>query len=401
VYISFEPPVERNNVGHNDGGYYLSEFRPMDTAKADALITRLWPPDPKCTSQSSGQPAAGYSRCRATLRSATVRYLQTLTEIVGSPRNVSYAATYAVTSAVAYEDPLFEHELHRFALGGKVSSTNAAQQPVTQVAAKAVPHTAPTAASAAGSNEPAGITGSANIATLAAGNDWFAPLSVPSFQGAPAVSWSATYGWSNRASGWPDTDPFNLFLKLAYLGKHTEELVSAGVAAPYLTAATKAKYMAEGQHGNVRICCAWVGSNEIDSARTQENFMRDIAPRFASVAPGPPFDMWMIVEVGLGNYDFNRTGFPMSLPRYLPEQIAKSFEFPDDFLKVAPEKAEKMIDSMKTNRAAYLGILVKVSSVPGAHRTSKNGAGYVVENQLQSMELYEDEAMTRLIQKYH
>ena len=91
----------------------------------------------------------------------------------------------------------------------------------------------------------------------------------------------------------------------------------------------------------------------------------------------------------------------MSLPRYLPEQIAKSFEFPDDFLKVAPEKAEKMIDSMKTNRAAYLGILVKVSSVPGAHRTSKNGAGYVVENQLQSMELYEDEAMTRLIQKYH
>ena len=261
--FSYDPAPEKDKTQA-----FLSEFKPMSESDAASLVNRHW----------HGVPPGA--------RTAPVVLHQTLTEFRAR------SGKFVVTAAVAYEDLLFKRELHRFSLG------NSAPAPV---------------AVAASSGGPA--VDAVKALPVSRITDGVQQVSLPRLRGDLAVTIDSTVLSREELIYRPD---YHKHLAFAYLGKHPDILdhspVAQGVAMLYLTNDAKIQYL------NISGAppfpyYSWKGENEFYQERISQTFVDDYRSSLVEAAPKFPFDIWVIEEAPLRQYDFNRVGYDLLTPR--------------------------------------------------------------------------------------
>lgn len=329
IFFSYDPAPDKTTPNLNQGN--LSEFKPMSESDAGSLVNRMWPP-PECASrpptnsmsQSTGGTAivSRLGSCRWDPRTAHVVLHQTLTDF--RPGHDRFAGKFVVTAAVAYEDPLFERELHNFSLG------NSAPKPVA-----VAPSTGGTAIAAVSALPASRIT------------DGIQPVSLPILNGDVAVTIDSTVLSREELKNRPD---YRKHLAFAYLGKHPDILdhspVAQSVAAGYLTDDAKSQYL------NLRGASpaqfySWKGENEFYHERMSQTFVDDYRSSLVAAAPKMPFDIWVVEERPLRSYDFNRVGY--ELPTPLVAQRARVNYKGENYGKEIPGLGSVIFDTSNFN----------------------------------------------------
>lgn len=383
--IHFENPSPRFRFDRKSEGspnrYALGveEFWSADTAQAESIIDRLW-----STNNAD--------------RKVVTRFHQTITDIEIAPPPVSSPATanVQVTSGIAYEDPLFERAIYRFGLGGEGSAASEFSATTSLVATEA--------ATKPDTNWK--DNGPMNLVEAAAGDYGLAPVDIPMIRGVPAIT---IYG--PKVS-----EQKHNFGQLFGRERTAERLhtLRIGLLAELMTKEARVEYMVE-PRWKTRSSWTWVGTNEIEKARTREKFIENVKPRLAAAGPSAPFDMWIILPARMGNYDFTRSGFPLDgLPTRHQDfvlSLGRNFRLPGEFLNVSPDAAEKMVESLQPHRSVYVGILFEVSSweyfkTKDGHTESlpESGlslSGVIVHPRLKSMGLFADEKLTQQIYRFN